>query len=260
MKARLRALVTRLFGRDPVVTVAVLAAGIIAALPLVGWTPPVTGAVTAVVTTAAGVASAALLSVDRALPLLVGLGKSIIALLLTFGVHFPENYVTAIMAFLTFVAGLATRPQVGAVEPPRDRNGRPVDWRGWPVGELDVTAEMTDREFVEFHDRLHDAAARGVPLPTTGLAGYPPEDVGPPRTEDPRADRAWHEDTDFPGNPPLPDITATAYTNAHAQQLQALDDDGEHQHRGAQRRGKHWTRGPRDQPGGAYGGPLGDLG
>lgn len=137
----LRTLARATFGRDPVVTVSVLTAALIAWLPALGWSDASTGAVTAAVVAIAGMVSALLVSVDRALPLLVGLGKAVIAAVATFGVHLPDTQVTAIMATLTIIAGLATRPQVGAKQPPRDRYGREVDHIGYPVGVLDTTVD-----------------------------------------------------------------------------------------------------------------------
>lgn len=156
---RIRTLLARLIGRDPVMVTAVVIGAAVAALPLLHWSAATTGAVTAVLMALNGVISAALLEIDRALPLLVGLAKSVLAALLTFGVHVPENYSTAVMAFLTFVAALATRPQVGAKEPPRDRDGREVDRNGWPVGELDVTTERTQPDVPQAAEQRQPMAA-----------------------------------------------------------------------------------------------------
>lgn len=141
MLTRIRKALSRWLGRDGVVTVAVVTSAVIALLPVFGWADSTTGAVTAALTALSGFVAAAFVSIDRALPMLTGLGKSVITVVLAFGVHLPDNYVTAIMAFLTVVAGLATRPQVGAIQPPRDRRGREVDRNGWPVGQLDVAID-----------------------------------------------------------------------------------------------------------------------
>lgn len=120
----------RLIGREPVMTVATVVALLIAVLPIFGWTSEIVGAVSAALVAAGGAVSAALVSVDRALPLLVGVAKAVLAVVAAFGLHLPDNIVAAVMAVLTVVAGLVTRPQVGAVEPPRDRHGGIVAVRG----------------------------------------------------------------------------------------------------------------------------------
>lgn len=131
----------RLFGREPVMTVSTIVALLIAVLPAFGWPTETVGAVAAVLLALGGAVEAALVSVDRLLPLLVGLGKAVLAAVASFGVHLPDNHVAALMAVLTVFAGLQVRKQVGAVEPPRDRDGNQIDAHGWPVGELDTTRD-----------------------------------------------------------------------------------------------------------------------
>lgn len=149
-----------LFGRDPVMTVSVIVAFLLALLPAFGWSPNTVGAVSAALVALGGVVSALLLSVDRALPLLVGLGKAVIAAVASFGVHLPDNWVSAIMAVLTVVAGLATRPQVGAKEPPRDRDGNIVNVTG-VLDAMDFPTDLDDQ------GPPRDAP----PLPDTGSPG-----------------------------------------------------------------------------------------
>jgi len=135
-----------LLGREPVATVSTVVALLIALLPVFGWPSSTVGVVSAALVVLGGAVSAALVSVDRALPLLVGVGKAVLAVVAAFGLHLPDNYVSAVMAVLTVVAGLATRAQVGAVQPPTDRQGREVDRNGWVVGQLDTTADAADSE------------------------------------------------------------------------------------------------------------------
>jgi hypothetical protein len=131
----------RLLGREPVMTVSTVVALLIAVLPVFGWPTATVGAVAAALVLTGGAVEAALVSVDRALPLLVGVAKAVLAAVAAFGLHVPDNHVAALMAVLTVIAGLATRAQVGAVQPPVNRHGREVDRNGWVVGELDTASD-----------------------------------------------------------------------------------------------------------------------
>lgn len=134
----------RLVGREPVMTVSTVIALLIAVLPIFGWTSEIVGTVSAALVVLGGAVSAALLSIDRLLPLLVGVGKAVLAVVAAFGLHVPDNYVAALMAVLTVVGGLVTRPQVGAVEPPRDRHGGIIAVRG-VLDTFDTTFEPAER-------------------------------------------------------------------------------------------------------------------
>lgn len=126
MRRRLIETLRRLVGRDGVVSVSVVVSVATALLPLLGWSAAATGAVSAALVAAGGFVAAALVSVDRALPALVGVGQAVIAAVLAFGVTLPANVVASVMAVLTVVAGLATRPQVGARLPAKDHRGNVV--------------------------------------------------------------------------------------------------------------------------------------
>lgn len=145
---RQRLTATRLLGRDAVVAVSLAVSGLIALLPVLGWSGERTALVSAALVAVGGVVSAWLVAVDRALPLLVGLGKAVVAAVAGFGVHLPDNQVAALMAALTLVAGLATRAQVGAEQPARDRDGNDVDfgsrsaWTKHFLPELEFLPEM----------------------------------------------------------------------------------------------------------------------
>lgn len=117
-------------------TVSTVVALLIAVLPAFNWSSDTVGAVSAALVLLGGAVSAALVSVDRMLPLLVGVAKAVLAVTASFGLHVPDNWVAALMAVLTIVGGFATRTQVGAVQPPVNRQGREVDRDGWVVGEL----------------------------------------------------------------------------------------------------------------------------
>lgn len=129
---RVRAALGRLFGREPVMTVATIVALLLAVLPVFGWPTEVTGAVAAALVAIAGAVAAALVAADRALPLLVGVGQAVVAAVASFGVHLPEGHVSALMTVLAVLGGLATRPQVGAKQPAHS-----VDAEGNTVYHLD---------------------------------------------------------------------------------------------------------------------------
>lgn len=134
----------RLLGREPVMTISTVVALLVALLPVFGWSTATVGTVAAALVVLGGAVEAALVSVDRLLPLLVGVAKAVLAAVASFGLQVPDNHVAALMAVLTVLAGLQVRKQVGAVQPPRNRDGREVDGNGWVVGELDTT--VSDRD------------------------------------------------------------------------------------------------------------------
>lgn len=147
----------RLLGREPVMTISTIVALLIALLPVFGWPAETVGAVAGALVLAGGALEAALVSVDRALPLLVGVAKAVLAAVAAFGLNIPDNHVAALMAVLTVVAGLATRAQVGAVQPPTDRDGRSL------FGLLPAPRTLTEHETAEFRDRWSASFEREGP-------------------------------------------------------------------------------------------------
>jgi hypothetical protein len=102
--------------REPVALVQALLVpiflAIVLALPLDG---DLSGALNAVVTGVGGlVAAFGVQRWDAVLPLLGGFAKSVIALILAFGIHLAENYQTLILSVLSIVVAYLTRPQVEA--------------------------------------------------------------------------------------------------------------------------------------------------
>lgn len=102
--------------REPVALVQALFVPIllalILALPLGG---ELSGALNAVVTGVGGlVAAYGVQRWDAVLPILGGFAKSVIALILAFGIHLAENYQTLILSVLAIVVAYLTRPQVTA--------------------------------------------------------------------------------------------------------------------------------------------------
>lgn len=167
----------RLLGREPVAAVSTAVALLIAILPAFGWSTETVGTVAAALVVLGGAVEAALVSVDRLLPLLVGAGKAVLAVVASFGVSLPDNWVAAFMAVLTVVAGLATRAQVGAVQPPTDRDGRELDRAGFVVGTLDVMesnaetwreADEPETGGAHAHTEVFGAVVADGPVPDRG--------------------------------------------------------------------------------------------
>lgn len=161
-------------GREPVASVSTAVALLIALLPLFGWSTETVGLVAAALVAVGGGVEAALVSVDRLLPLLVGIGKAVIAAAIGLGLDVPDNWVAAFMAVLTVLAGLQVRKQVGAVQPPTDRDGREVDVNGWPVGVLDTASSqevyrrsegVDPQARGDSHTEVFGAVAADGPLP-----------------------------------------------------------------------------------------------
>ena len=171
-----------LLGREPVATVSTVVALLIAVLPVFGWSTGQVGLVAAALVVIGGAVEAALLSVDRVLPLLVGVAKAVLAAVASFGLQLPDNHVAALMAVLTVVAGLATRAQVGAVQPPRDRDGNQVGPIHGQVVEFDTTDDGTgdyggafapsptrDQQVrADTHTEVFGAVAADGPVPERG--------------------------------------------------------------------------------------------
>jgi hypothetical protein len=108
-----------IWGREPAVfwgLVATLLQAIALLLPL---TETAQGALNAATLALAGFLTAAMVSVDAALPALVGLLKAVFALVLAFGVHLPEATQVGILAIVTAFGAFFVRQNVTAKVPAR---------------------------------------------------------------------------------------------------------------------------------------------
>lgn len=115
-----------IFGREPAVfwgLVAVLIQSLALLLPI---SAQVQGAINAGSLALAGFLTAAMVSVDAALPALVGLLKAVFALVLAFGVHLPEPTQVGILAVVTALGAFFVRQQVVAKVGPNLLNERTV--------------------------------------------------------------------------------------------------------------------------------------
>jgi hypothetical protein len=105
--------------REPVALVQALFVPILLALILaLPLGADLSGALNAVVTGVGGlVAAFGVQRWDAVLPILGGFAKSVIALILAFGIHLAENYQTLILSVLAIVVAYLTRHQVTAKVP-----------------------------------------------------------------------------------------------------------------------------------------------
>jgi hypothetical protein len=103
-----------IFGREPAVFWGLVATLIQAVALLFPFTTEVQGTVNAVSLALAGFLTAAMVSVDSALPALVGLLKAVFALVLAFGVDLPDATQVGILAVVTAFGAFFVRQNVVA--------------------------------------------------------------------------------------------------------------------------------------------------
>lgn len=106
------------FRREPAELVGVVLALLTACTLFLDLDIETQGAVNAALVTLGGFVVAALVAAEKALPMLTGLGKAVIAVMLAFGIELAPNIQAGVMAILTVVAGLAERDRVVAPAPP----------------------------------------------------------------------------------------------------------------------------------------------
>jgi len=104
----------QIFGREPAVFWALAATLAQALFLLAPWSDEVHGVINAATLAAAGFLTAAWVSVDAALPALVGLLKAVFAVVLAFGVDFPDTTQVGILAIVTAIGAFFVRQNVEA--------------------------------------------------------------------------------------------------------------------------------------------------
>lgn len=107
----------KVVGRDPVFTVQTVVAAVLAVTLFFNLSPALQALVTAVVVAAGGVVAAWLVSAEKALPLLEGLAKAVLALIAGLGVHVPANVQAGVFALLAVITAYWMRGQVFAPVP-----------------------------------------------------------------------------------------------------------------------------------------------
>lgn len=110
----------RVFGREPAVAFAMLVTLFQGVALFFNLTPEVQGYVNAALLAAGGFATAAVVSVDAALPALTGLIKAVFALVISLGMHVPDTTQVAVLAVVTALGAFFVRQNVVAPEPPVD--------------------------------------------------------------------------------------------------------------------------------------------
>lgn len=103
-----------ILGREPAVFWAMTATLLQALLLLFPLSDDVHGAANAVILAVAGFATAAMVSVDAALPALTGLIKAVFALVLAFGISLPDTTQVGILAVVTALGAFFVRQNVTA--------------------------------------------------------------------------------------------------------------------------------------------------
>ena len=106
------------FSREPVVLVqAAIVPILLLLLPLFGWSLMATDTVRVLVLAAGGFVAALGVSMEAALPLVMGLLQAGVSAALAFGWNIPTVWQTFVFGFASVVIGLFTRTQVTAKVP-----------------------------------------------------------------------------------------------------------------------------------------------
>lgn len=111
----------KIIGRDPVFTVQSAVAAVLAITLFFNLSTDIQALVNAVVVALGGVVAAWMVAAEKALPLLEGLAKAIIALIVGMGIDVPANVQAGVFALLAVVTAYWMRGQVVApvqLEPP----------------------------------------------------------------------------------------------------------------------------------------------
>lgn len=107
------------FTREPVAIVQGLVVPILLALVLLfHLNDTLTGALNVLIVAVGGAVAAAGVGVDKLLPLLGGLAKAVLAVLLAFGMNVPETTQAFVLTVTSILVAFLTRPQVTAKAPP----------------------------------------------------------------------------------------------------------------------------------------------
>lgn len=111
------------FQRDPVILVQMLIIPILMSIVLLfassfGWPETTVGVVNALLLAAGGAVAAFGVSVDAGLPLVAGIVKALLAVLLAFGLHINEVQQVVVLTIVSVIISYLTRGQVTAKEQP----------------------------------------------------------------------------------------------------------------------------------------------
>jgi hypothetical protein len=104
----------KVVGRDPIFVVQTVVTLLLALTLFFNFTPTVQGLVTALVVAVGGVVSAWLVAAEKAVPLLEGLMRALLALVAGLGVDIPTHTQAALFATLSVLVAFWLRTQVVA--------------------------------------------------------------------------------------------------------------------------------------------------
>jgi hypothetical protein len=107
----------KVVGREPAFVVQSIVAAVLAVTLFFNLSPVLQGLVTAVVVGVGGVVTAAMVAAEKALPLLEGLAKAVLALIAGLGVDIPGNVQAGVFALLAVFTAYWMRGQVTAPVP-----------------------------------------------------------------------------------------------------------------------------------------------
>lgn len=113
----------KILGRDPVFVVEVTAATLLALSLFLNLSTDVQALANAAVMAVAGVVSAWAVAAERAVPLLLGAARAVLALIAGLGVDIPANIQAAVFALVSVVTMILVRDRVVAPVP-LTANGR----------------------------------------------------------------------------------------------------------------------------------------
>lgn len=107
----------KVLGRDPVFVVEVTAAALLALSLFLNFSTDVQALVNAAVMAVAGVVSAWAVAAEKAVPLLMGAGRAVLALIAGLGVDIPANVQAGVFAVISVVTMVIVRDRVVAPVP-----------------------------------------------------------------------------------------------------------------------------------------------
>ena len=131
----------KIMGREPAVFFGLIAGLALAIIQLANVTDPLAGALNAVVLAAAGLATAAVVDVDKVLPALIGLTTATFAVFLAYGSPVPENTQAGILALIAAGAAFFVRQNVVA---PVSAGVSTAENKAWHLGRQAGFEESSD--------------------------------------------------------------------------------------------------------------------
>lgn len=173
----------KIFGREPAVFFALLAGILLALIEFLTVPEDISGALNAAVLAAAGFATAATVSAERALPALVGLVQATFAVFLAYGSPVPESTQTGILALIAAVAAAFVRSGVEAPVPGglQLRAANAAYENGYQAGQDDMVTQV---DVFPKSTRPEETGTHGHTEVLPAVSGIYEEDGGVTRFDD----------------------------------------------------------------------------